>query len=241
MSAITLDLVIARYNEDLNWLTHTISELEAANINVNAFVYNKGPSHTSVPSHKNLTITSLPNVGRESHTYLHHIIENYDRYAAAQKDHYVIFLQGGFADHMFQWYIGHETPTQLIKAFIANAREYGASIKWAKKHEYVGANAAHAGFRIAQHNGRFLYPRTDTSFGEWFTRNVDPTPFTTQTHIYWWISALFAIRANQLAKAHPKTYYEELIAQLQHLDPEVGHFFERSWVYITGAHHYLSQ
>lgn len=52
-----MDLVIAKYKEDISWLDK---------INVNTIVYDKGPDG------------NLKNIGREAHTYVHHIVKNYD-------------------------------------------------------------------------------------------------------------------------------------------------------------------
>ena len=72
-------VVIARYQEDLDW----------ANGISCCTIYNKG----SPLEHKH-TVLSLPNVGREGHTYLYHIIENYDHL-----DDHTCFLQGNPFDH----------------------------------------------------------------------------------------------------------------------------------------------
>ena len=58
-----VSLVVARYNEDVQW-TDAYQDI--------AIIYNKGPPLT-VKSR----VIELPNIGREGHTYLHHIIENY--------------------------------------------------------------------------------------------------------------------------------------------------------------------
>lgn len=73
-----MDIVVARYNEDLSWtegLTH------------NLFIYNKGDEHP-LQTHR------LSNEGRESQTYLTHIIDNYDNIGE-----YTAFLQGNPFDH----------------------------------------------------------------------------------------------------------------------------------------------
>jgi hypothetical protein len=44
-------------------------------------------------------------------------------------------------------------------------------------------------------------------------------------------SGLFAV-ANSRILSKPKEFYERLLAELQTPNPEVGHFFERSWSYI---------
>ena len=76
------EIVIARYNEDLSWLENEFT-------NEKITIYNKGKDDIKVPPHLNYKIIKLPNLGRESHTYLYHIINNYDNLAAR-----TLFLQG---------------------------------------------------------------------------------------------------------------------------------------------------
>jgi len=75
------ELVIARYNEDLSWLKKLPKSIKIT-------IYNKGNDDIEYPFIK------LPNVGRESHTYLYHIIENYDKLADQ-----TIFCQGDSIFH----------------------------------------------------------------------------------------------------------------------------------------------
>jgi len=72
--------VVARYQENIDW-TNGVSD---------CIIYNKGQD---VPDTKHPVI-SLPNIGREGHTYLHHIIQNYDNL-----DDYTCFVQGYPFDH----------------------------------------------------------------------------------------------------------------------------------------------
>lgn len=58
------ELILARYNEDISW----IDKVDVEKITI----YNKGENNLKYKCIK------LPNIGRESHTYLYHIIENYD-------------------------------------------------------------------------------------------------------------------------------------------------------------------
>jgi hypothetical protein len=61
---MSVELVIARYNEDILWLNKVK--------NMKITIYNKGKDNIDYKFIK------LPNIGRESHTYLTHIINNYD-------------------------------------------------------------------------------------------------------------------------------------------------------------------
>ncbi len=81
-----LEIVVARYNEDLEWLKKIPKEYKIT-------IYNKGLDDIkNIPS--SATITKLPNIGRESHTYLYHIIENYDKLADK-----TVFCQGDSIFH----------------------------------------------------------------------------------------------------------------------------------------------
>jgi len=75
-----MKIIISRYNENIEW-TKSLP---------NVIIYNKGPQ---LPSEYNNEIY-LPNVGREGHTYLTYIYNNYDNL-----DDYTIFLQGNPFDH----------------------------------------------------------------------------------------------------------------------------------------------
>jgi hypothetical protein len=75
------EIVIARYNESLDWLNKLPK-------NIKITIYNKGNDNIKFPFIK------LPNIGRESHTYIHHIINNYDKLADQ-----TIFCQGDSIFH----------------------------------------------------------------------------------------------------------------------------------------------
>jgi hypothetical protein len=65
-----IQIVVSRYNEDLSWI------LEEPFNKFQYIVYNKGTNENF--EKKNVVkIVSLSNVGKNDHTYLHHIIENY--------------------------------------------------------------------------------------------------------------------------------------------------------------------
>lgn len=85
MTALTtapLKIVISRYKEDTTW-TNGID---------NVLIYDKsGASYVSPAVSPTI---SLPNVGREGHTYAYHILTQYDTL-----DDYTVFLQGYPFDH----------------------------------------------------------------------------------------------------------------------------------------------
>jgi hypothetical protein len=76
---MSLELVVARYLEDLAWIRNIPPQIRAT-------IYDKSPSG------------NLSNVGREAHTYLHYICTRYDDLAPVS-----VFCQGKPFDHCFDF------------------------------------------------------------------------------------------------------------------------------------------
>lgn len=76
----SFEVVVARYNEDLSWIAKEFPTEKVT-------VYNKGLDDLVLP--KNCRVIKLPNIGRESNSYLHHVITNYDNLSDR-----ILFLQG---------------------------------------------------------------------------------------------------------------------------------------------------
>ena len=80
-TSLELQIVVARFNENILYLNNFKNII---------IVYNKGEN--DIPSDFNSI--KLPNIGRESHTYLYHIIQNYENLANK-----TLFIQGRINDH----------------------------------------------------------------------------------------------------------------------------------------------
>lgn len=79
-----LEVVVCRYGEELAWLRN----LPAG---VRVTVYDKTPP----PARAWPAALALPNVGREAHAWLHHLVERYDSLAD-----WTVFAQGHPFDHV---------------------------------------------------------------------------------------------------------------------------------------------
>jgi hypothetical protein len=90
----TVDLVVARYDEDASWLLDVERELPMVRI----FVYEKGSHETACHKLRLKRAVCVPqaNVGREAHSFLTHLIEQYD--SLPDK---VVFAQGGSPGYGF--------------------------------------------------------------------------------------------------------------------------------------------
>lgn len=195
----SFSVVIARYSEDLCWLS---------NVQAPLYIYNKGPSLIN-NENSNSSILTLSNVGRESHSYVHHIIENYDKLTDI-----VVFLQGNPFDHI-----------QSIDNLISDAKKYGMSQN--KKVHQVGNCSAHKNFTIFVHNNKNVLPFNNYNLGEWY-EYITNKKFPTQP-VEWYIGACFAA-TKEYIRSVPKSVWEKIRDSLSYShDPVTGHYMERSW------------
>ena len=92
-----VSMVVARYKEDIEWVLP---------YNDIAIIYNKG-LEINLPF-KN--IINLANIGREGHTYLYHIIENYNTLTCDR----IIFTQGSPFEHNYTFLCGVDNYHKLL-------------------------------------------------------------------------------------------------------------------------------
>ena len=87
-----MDIVIARYNEDLDWLKNVTRK------DCRIFVYNKG--HPLVDPNPTWVVEERPNVGREAESFIYHIMQNYDNMKHCDDKRFTMFMQGKPFDHI---------------------------------------------------------------------------------------------------------------------------------------------
>jgi hypothetical protein len=77
LSTAAIEVVVAKYREDVSWTTR---------LGLPTTIYDKSGAPGGL---------ALPNIGRESHTYLTHIVGRYETLAG-----HTVFVQGAPFDHM---------------------------------------------------------------------------------------------------------------------------------------------
>ena len=204
-------IVVSRYNEDINWLLNNDN---------NCIIYNKG----DLLNVKNEI--SLPNVGRESHTYLHYIITNYDNLPDV-----VCFTQGKISDiGLIDTGYNTEYVSHLIM-LVNEAKTCGISKYSSLFYEKDKSIHCCSDWNIRNIPVKFLKYKDDINitFKDWFEKYIRikyPDP------IRWMPNAIFAVRKDKILK-NDKEYYKNLITTIDYdSNPIEGHFFERSWFYI---------
>jgi hypothetical protein len=200
----TRQIVVARYNEDVSWAE-----------GLPAIIYNKGtPLFTSAVQRH------LPNVGRESHTYLHHITTYWDQLADM-----TLFTQGRIDDHL-------PTGFNIEQLFKENADVLIPRVMRRRDWGPDGRLDLPPGpHRDALAAGR-MKPAA-LSMADWYRK-----------HLYLDLDGLDALifvpgavfsASRKCIQRRPRAFYANLLSTLSgHPDPEEGHYMERAWLYVLG-------
>lgn len=220
-----LVIVIARYNENLEWLK------ESPFNDLHYIVYNKGNNENYYISDKFIKQVQLDNVGRETHTYLSHIIDNYDNLNS-----FTIFFPGSI-----ELENRHDRAKQLINDIIEAKYEQDifACVPFDKPvlevysdftiDNYLSSNELN---KQANSNAKML-PSEIRPFGEWYKTtfgdiNADSKCFTK--------NSMFGIKKDTIL-LKPKSYYEKLLSHVNsHHNHETVHYFERAWETVFYPH-----
>lgn len=189
------EIVVAKYNEDISWTKNY----------KNVKIYDKMNG-------------DLPNIGRESHTYLTYIVNNYYNLPDV-----VFFTQGCKDDHC---------PQISVDDFINISSMYSTNYSYLKSDYYFySENIGYDKDHLYNYRQVKLYPNDNLGFRKWFKTYVDEE-HNIDDGIYIWWGAIFSIK-KECILSRPLNYYKKLLEYIPYTDnPEVGHYFERSWFYI---------
>jgi hypothetical protein len=180
-----MKLVISRFNESIEWSKE-----------FNSIIYNKGQPLPNT--------LSLPNVGREGHTYLHHIITNYDTL-----DEYTVFLQGYPFDH----------SPNLLRDLRSIQKALDSSTF--RKFDYLTL----CRIIITDDSNGKPSNKQKIPLGKHYTELFEDS----QTSFTYGCGAQFIVSRNAIHK-RPKAFYEVLIKNLEsEIDPMYGYIYERLW------------
>jgi hypothetical protein len=206
--------VVARYNEKTDWFNHAPFK------NMDMICYNKGPRLPENCFNEHCKVVELDNVGRCDHTYLYHIIQNYNNLAPI-----TLFLPASCMDahkksftfSVLQHLI--ESKNTVLQGGIWNDIRkdmYDFTLdEWkATNHE-----------NIIQNSESKLAPSSIRPFGKWFDANFGENLHVKIFSFY----GIIAIAKEHIIQ-HPIDRYQKLIKYVDSdSNPEAGHYMERSW------------
>ncbi|KAI4174603.1 MAG: hypothetical protein LQ343_002176 [Gyalolechia ehrenbergii] len=215
------EIVVAHYNEDLSWLKQYGSE---------CCVYSKGGSKNTpeLP----FTFTPLPNIGREGHTFLHHIVNHYDKLADI-----TLFVQGRIDDHV------DITLTEMKKHALDTIPGQVTTFPFRELELFDHWN----GIPWEEYpcwkrwSSMDMQNMKDTPlqlFQKYITEN-DRVPVA----VGFAPGAIFAVRKETI-HSHDKAYYQRLLEKfflgdMAHVNPETGHYMERFWLAMLNPVEYI--
>jgi hypothetical protein len=208
-----IQVVVAAYNEDVNW----IAEEPFSGLDI--LCYHKGSKEIPNCNAPNCRIEKLPNVGRCDHTYLHHIVENYNNLAPV-----TVFIPGSWTDPekkditLKVVHTASSTGNTVIPAHRTPEDIYGFQID-----EWTSTNNGNKSNNV----GSKLLPCPQRPFGVWYKLNF---PEISPPWVHY--KGVFAVSREDITK-NPVEHYERLLKYLNtDSNPEAGHYIERAWVSI---------
>jgi hypothetical protein len=210
-----VDIVVSQYNENIDFLNTTPFSKH------NIICYSKGIKQPKCPNC--VEIIPLTNVGKCDHTYLYHIINNYDNLANV-----TIFLPGSCLMNDIKRYKTYKTIQYVEQTnntvFIgANYNNVYKDLYNFKLDSYGTTNKEN---RQLNQDTK-LKPCEIRPFGKWYNNNFGNMKTTLVDY-----TSIFAVAKNHIHQ-HPRSYYEKLISYIDSdVSPECGHYVERAWVAI---------
>jgi hypothetical protein len=184
-----MKFVISRYNENVEW----------ADGLDNCLIYNKGTTEFKTRH----PVIPLPNVGKEGHTYLHHIIMNYNNL-----DDYTVFLQGCPFDHTP--YLEHIINDINTKIYQDNT-------------SFLYCIISKDIFTISFDKGQFSHHLTKEVYPKVFGKKKEDHEFI------FGAGAQFIV-SKQAILSRTKEFYKNILKLLDYdVNPVEGYVIERFW------------
>jgi hypothetical protein len=209
-----INIIVSRYNEDLKWT------LEEPFNSFKYIVYNKGINDNFEKSNV-VKIINLENVGRCDHTYLYHIVTNYDKLSKI-----TIFFPGSLNIENKK-----QRAINILKKIKNNnynnalfIGEYSSDIYEIFKDFKLDNWSASNNENFIINNENKLDPCLLRPYKKWYRYyfgNIKANFFC-----YW---GIFSIDKRDIIQHSIKRYIILLNQLSNSSNPEVGHYIERSW------------
>ena len=205
--------MVSRYNEDLRWLDDSpFNEYEY-------IVYNKSDNDNFCKTNVK-SIIKLPNIGKCDHTYLYHIVNNFENL-----NEILVFLPGSL-DISYKREKASDMLERIKKNNYKNAvfiGDYSTNVLKEFYNFTINFHRTSYSNNFENENSCHVSPASIRPFGKWYLHNFGNISINYYT--FW---GIFSVHKNDIIQ-HPKYRYEKLLSQLEVFSPEAGHFTERSW------------
>ena len=215
MSPFTCDLVIAYYKEKLDWL----KEFESFPFRT-IYIYTKGKDPVLPFQRNTIQIIRLNNIGRCDHTYIYHMYTMYNNLADV-----TIFTTG--SSHLphkntnLRFIVPKVFETKKSVFRVQNEPEYKKKFQEFKLNSWRSTNTNNQ----ENTSKNVMVQSSLRPFGKWY----DALFHGIETH-YVVYGGVFAVSRAHIHHRTPKMYKAFLDQFPEHSNPEVGHYYERTWL-----------
>ena len=195
------EIVIAHYREPTKILNSWLEKYYR--LGVKTTIYHKGGWGKDSYDFASDNIITLPNIGRESHTYLRHILDRWNNLAE-----WTFFAQADISDH---WQKAEMLPLNyyLLGGKMEN-RNFTANLI----HHRIGLDKRH-----------------ERAMEEWWKTLQLSQEDIHSSNFKWAPGGFFSVHRD-LIKRQGRDFYQRILDTLKENNPIEGHFCERSWFYI---------
>ncbi len=206
---LSYDCVVSAYKENLDWL----KDGKTLKGNPNIIVYSK---HQDAKDQWP-TSTLLPNHGRCDHSYLYHIVNNYDNLADI-----TLFTTAS----AFSLFHKKQVLDYIILPRLNNSRSYRCLgfTSWTSPPFQLDSYLPSTKENREKGNEKIVHANV-RPFGAWWDHYLHDIPFPK----YIVAMGMFATTRDSIRKIPLETWKELLIQHEVGDNVEVGHFLERSW------------
>jgi hypothetical protein len=209
----TIDIIVSRYNEHLEWLNeYPFNQFEY-------IVYNKGINDNFCKNNVK-QIINLPNIGKCDHTYLYHIVNNYDNLSDI-----LVFFPGSLniqekkikSKILLNYIINHNYENAY---FLGNNDDIFETFKDFTLDNWKSSNLQN----LSLNSESKLKLCRLRPYGRWYRY------FFGNIKANWYVyHGIFSIDKRDIIQ-YPIIRYQTLLNTVSvHSNPEAGHYIERSW------------
>lgn len=223
-------IVVARFNEDVDWLVKYAPKV---------VVQNKG-DEASIPAELVPFTNHLPNIGLDQHSHLEYIIQNYDTLPEI-----VIFTQANLEDHRdvhephlseyhfkqidsIHRHASTMSTDEILMDMIKQVHLYGCTHN--AKSYVAGEDILARAEMIVTAPLEQSAGSNGMTLGEWFEKNLGQA-FPDPQGFRWFKNAIFGASKKYIL-SRPKSFYQGIKDQITMCRQDILHFIERSWYYM---------
>jgi hypothetical protein len=252
----SIEVVLAHHSEDLSWIAQYGRDVRFR-------IYTKGVELRPPPGAKIHKIEVLPNVGRESHTYISHIVKNYHTLAD-----WTVFTQAGQPSFGYKGHRsggGHLMAGDSFAKYLIPHPSGARFVHTASVHLPSLDHLLRASYcidsELIETGSTNMCPAEDSQWTPWWENDgfrnyvdgkrksqngekimdfyhkyIDPSHTKDEVITFFPQGARFAV-SRDIIHRRPKSDYERLLATLSHdKDPYSGYYMEWLWSELFLGH-----